>query len=113
MIIQRDDEVTIQGRALIGAVYHSVLLGIARRRHDGVPSLDLQQLAQSLFRAYMSPTRHELPTGTDTPADWNSQDGGLIGSADTAPRISTPGTTVNTPAAPWGVARDAGAAGAA
>jgi hypothetical protein len=84
MIEQRDDSVTVSGRPLLGAVYRSVLLGVAHRRANGVPSLDLQQLAKLLYRAYMSPQRHEIATAADDQPCSNSQDGELIDSAEGA-----------------------------
>ena len=84
MIEQHDDSVVISGRPLLGATYRSVLLGAAHRRANGVPSHDLQELARLLYRAYMSPQRHELPMGTDTAAGLKGQDGELIGSAEAA-----------------------------
>ena len=79
---QRGDSVTIQG--LLGAVYRSVLLGVAHRRANGVPSGDLQELARLLYRACTSSQRHELPMGTGTAAGLKGQDGELIDSAEAA-----------------------------
>ena len=45
---------------------------------------DLQQLARLLYRAYMSPQRHEIATAADDQPCSNSQDGALIGSATAA-----------------------------
>jgi excisionase family DNA binding protein len=73
MIEQRGDSVVIQGRALLGEVYRSVLNHIAHRRVNGTPSDDLRQLAKMLYRAYMSSQRHEFDSAADTPTDWNSQ----------------------------------------
>ena len=84
MIEQRDDSVTIRGKPLLGAVYRAVLLGVAHRRANGTPSDDLRQLAKLLYRAYMSPRRHELATAADTPEGSKGQDGELIGSAEAA-----------------------------
>jgi hypothetical protein len=81
---QRGDSVTIQGRRLLGAVYRSVLLGVAHRRANGVPSGDLQELARLLYRACTSSQRHELPMGTGTAAGLKGQDGELIDSAEAA-----------------------------
>ena len=46
MIEQRGDSIVITGRSMLGALYRSVLLGVAHRRANGVPSGDLQQLAR-------------------------------------------------------------------
>ena len=88
MIEQHDDSVTIVGRNLLAAVYRAVLLGIARRRSNGLPSADLQQLAQTLYRVLTSPQRHEIDSAADTPAGWNSQDGDLVDSAEAARLLS-------------------------
>ncbi len=84
MIEQRDDSITITGRALIGAVYRSVLLGVAHRRANGVPSLDLQQCAQLLYRAYMTPQRHELAPAYNNQPCSESRDSELVDSAEAA-----------------------------
>jgi hypothetical protein len=81
MITQRDDSITISGRPMLGAVYRSVLLGVAHRRANGAPSGDLQELARLLYRAYVSPQRHEIATAADTSAGWNGE---LIDSAEAA-----------------------------
>ena len=73
MIEQRGDSVVITGRPLLGEVYRAVQLGIAHRRANGVPSRDLQAAAQALYRAHMSPPRHELATAADTSASWDHQ----------------------------------------
>ena len=74
MIDQRGDSVVITGRPLLGEVYRAVLLGIAHRRANGVPSRDLQAAAQALYRAHMSPPRHELATAAGDQPRWNGQD---------------------------------------
>ena len=84
MIEQRGDSIVITGRSMLGALYRSVLLGVAHRRANGVPRGDLQQLARLLYRAYMSPQRHEIATAADDQPCSNSQDGALIGSATAA-----------------------------
>ena len=60
MIEQAGGTVTITGAHTLASVYRCVLLGIRQRRHDGLPSTDLQQLARALYRAHMSPERHEV-----------------------------------------------------
>ena len=67
LIMQDCDSVTIRGAPLLAATYRAVLQAIARRRRDGLPSHDLQTLAQALYRAHMSPPRHELATIADHP----------------------------------------------
>ena len=58
---------------------------IAHRRANGTPSDELRQLAKALYRAYnMSPQRHELTTGADTPAGSKSQDDDLISVGEAA-----------------------------
>jgi excisionase family DNA binding protein len=61
-ITEDGGSVTIRGAPMLGAAYRSALDGIARRRRDGAPTHDLQQLARALRRAHdaaMSPTRHK------------------------------------------------------
>ena len=84
MIEQRGDSVTVTGRQLLGEIYRSVLDHIAHRRANGTPSYELRQLAKMLYRAYMSPPRHELATGADTPAGSKSQDDDLISVGEAA-----------------------------
>jgi hypothetical protein len=80
--------VTIQGAPLLAAAYRAVLLGIRQRRHDGLPSSDLQQLARALYRAHTeaaSQTRHEVAPGGNDPPRLNGQDpSDLISVADAA-----------------------------
>jgi hypothetical protein len=84
MIEQHDDSITVTGRPLLGEVYRAVLSHIAHRRANGAPSDDLRQLAMALYRACVSPQRHEIASAADTPAGWSNQDGGLIDSAEAA-----------------------------
>jgi hypothetical protein len=84
MIEQHDDSVTVSGKQLLGEVYRAVLGHIAHRRANGTPSHDLQQVARELYRAHMSPQRHELPTDTDDQPCSEGQDGELIDSAEAA-----------------------------
>ena len=74
MISQDGDTVTIRGAALLGVTYRAVLLGIRARRHDGLPSADLQQLARALRWAHdMSRERHELVDPVRNQPGWNGQ----------------------------------------
>jgi excisionase family DNA binding protein len=73
MITQHGDSVTITGRPLLGAVYRSTLSHIAHRRANGAPSDDLRQLARLLYRAYMSPQRHEVAPAADDQPRWDHQ----------------------------------------
>ena len=98
MIEQHDDSVIISGRPLLGAIYRAVLLGIAHRRANGVPSDDLQQLAKLLYRAYMSPQRHELATRS-------RHSGRLEGSGWRAHRQRRSGTTARREPTPGAEAR--------
>ncbi len=84
MIEQRGDSVTITGRQLLGEVYRATLNHISRRRSSGASSDDLRQLAKLLYRAYMSPQRHEIDTAADTPASSKSQDDDLISVGEAA-----------------------------
>ena len=58
VISQDGDSVTIRGAPLLAALYRGVLQAIQRRRLDGLPSADLQQLARALRRA------QDVATGT-------------------------------------------------
>ena len=80
MITQHGDSVTITGRPLLGAVYRSTLSHIAHRRANGAPSDDLRQLARLLYRAYMSPQRHEVAPAADDEPRWDHQDRATTGS---------------------------------
>ena len=84
MIEQRGDSVTVTGRPLLGEVYRAVLNHIAHRRANGTPSDDLRQIAKQLYRAYMSPTRHEFDSAADTAAGSKRQDDDLIGVGEAA-----------------------------
>ena len=84
MIEQRGDSIVITGQSMLGRGLPRMLLGIAHRRANGVPSGDLQQLARLLYRAYMSPQRHEIATAADNPACSNGQDRALIATATAA-----------------------------
>jgi excisionase family DNA binding protein len=68
------DSVIVTGRALIGALYRCVLLGVAHRRANGTPSDDLRQLAKLLYRAYTSPQRHEFDQAEADQPGWTGQD---------------------------------------
>jgi excisionase family DNA binding protein len=57
LITQDGDTVTIRGAPELAAVYRCVLLGIQRRRADGLPTADLQALARALYRAHLETSR--------------------------------------------------------
>ena len=62
-IQQHDDRVTIATAPMLAAVYRATLAGIARRRADGLPAGDLQELTRALYRAHsaaMSAGGHRL-----------------------------------------------------
>jgi excisionase family DNA binding protein len=74
VISRQADSVTIAGAHTLASVYRCVLLGIRQRRHDGLPCIDLQQLAQALRRAHvMSLQRHEVDDAAQDPPGWNDQ----------------------------------------
>jgi excisionase family DNA binding protein len=87
-ITQHGDCVTIRGAPLLAATYRTTLAGIARRRADGLPSADLQQLARELYRAHTiatSRSRHELGAAAASASRSNGQDGAnLIGAGEAA-----------------------------
>ena len=61
-IQQHDGAVLIQTAPMLAAAYQATLAGIRRRRADGLPAGDLQQLARTLRRAHhaaMSGARHK------------------------------------------------------
>jgi excisionase family DNA binding protein len=68
------DSVTICGAPLLAATYRCVLAGIARRRRDGLPAHDLQQLARELRRAHeMSLQRQKLAAVVVDQPRWDHQ----------------------------------------
>ena len=77
MIEQRADSVTIRGAPMLSATYRAVLHAIARRRHDGLPSSDLPELARALRRAHdeaVAHERHELATAAADQPRLNGQE---------------------------------------
>src|SRR3954454_262544 len=89
---QRDDAVTIQTAEMLASVYRCVLHGITRRRRDGAPTADLQQLARELRRAHIAATsqpRHQLAEPLPPRSCSNGQDGvELIGVTEAATLLS-------------------------
>jgi excisionase family DNA binding protein len=87
-ITQHGGAVTIHGTAMLAATYRAVLAGIARRRADGLPTADLQQLARELYRAHTiatSRSRRELGAAAASASRSNGQDGvNLIGAGEAA-----------------------------
>lgn len=88
-IQQAGDCVTIRGATTLAAAYRATLAGITRRRADGLPSGDLQQLARALRRAHIDATsqpRHQLADSTSAAPCSNGQDGddwiGVAAAAD-------------------------------
>ena len=74
MIEQHHGSVTISGAADLAALYRCTLLGIRQRRHDGLPSSDLQQLALALRRAHdMSQPCREVAPAVTTTTGWEDQ----------------------------------------
>ncbi len=75
MIEQRGDTVIVSGAQMLAAAYRAVLHAIARRRLDGLPSADLQQLARALRRAHeVSLGRRELAEAAADQPELNRQD---------------------------------------
>ena len=96
-ITQHDGVVTIQGAPALAAAYRATLAGIARRRADGLPASDLQQLARALRRAHiaaMSPQRHPLAKTPPGGSRSSGQDGALIDSVAVARLLSVSRRTV-------------------
>ena len=91
-ITQHGAAVTIRGAPTLAAAYRATLAGIARRRRDGLPSGDLQELARALRRAHidaMSQPRHKDARPPKPEARCNSQDGDFVGSAVAAEILGT------------------------
>ena len=86
-VSQRDGAVVIRTTPMLAAAYRAVLVGIARRRADGLPSGDLQQLARALRRAHidaMSQPRQPLADSIPVGPCSNSHDSAYVDSAAAA-----------------------------
>lgn len=91
-IQQHGDAVTIRGAPLLASAYRATLAGIARRRRDGLPAGDLQELAWALRRAHeeaMSAAGHKDARTPPPEAPCNSQHGDFVGSAAAAEILGT------------------------
>ena len=101
---QLDGSVLIQGPQMLAAAYQSVLAGIKRRRADGLPSADLQQLARALRRAHIdaSRPRHRLAETLPAGSCCTCQDGELVSVAAAARMLSVGKRQVQRPAGQHG-----------
>jgi hypothetical protein len=86
---QHGGAVTLTGGTMLASAYRATLAGIARRRRDGLPSHDLQELARALRRAHMSAAGHKDAPAPPSEAPCNSQHGDLVGSAAAAEILGT------------------------
>jgi excisionase family DNA binding protein len=102
-ITQVGGGVVITGAPLLASVYRAVLLGIRQRRHDGLPSADLQALARVLYRAHLdavSRSRRKVVAGAASASRSNSQDGAnLIGAGEASTLLGISRRTVQRRAA--------------
>jgi excisionase family DNA binding protein len=102
-ITQHDAAVTIRTAPMLAATYRATLAGIARRRADGLPTADLQQLARELYRAHtiaVSRSRRKVVAGAASASRSNSQDGAnLIGAGEASALLGISRRTVQRRAA--------------